>query len=173
MKKIFIILILSCILVINYGCSAHTTIEEGDALLRVHIRANGKTEQDQTVKLKVRDAVTQRLSSIMRNVQSLDTAKQIISEERTTLQRIANKVLMENGEDYGSRVRLTNQFFTTQTCGNTTVKSGYYDALIIDLGQGKGDNWWCIIYPTQYFSSDNSSIIYKSRIVEWLQNLFT
>ena len=173
MKRLSIFLVFIFVFVINYGCSAHTTIEEGDALLRIHVRANSNSEQDQSVKLKVRDAVTQRLSSTMRNVQSLAQAKQTVSEERTTLTRIVNRVLMEQGKDYTCKVRLTNEYFPTRAYGNTIVESGYYDALIIELGKAEGDNWWCIIYPALcYNAQGNGSIVYKSRIAEWWNNIF-
>ena len=175
MKKgisIFVVIIIFLFsVVINFSCSAHTTIEEGHALIRIHIRANSNEESDQEIKLKVRDAVTQYLSSALQTASSLPKAKQIISDERTTLIQLCNKVLRENGKTYESNAEITNEFFPTRVYQDTVVESGYYDALIIDLGNAKGDNWWCVLYPPLCFGTD-SNIIYKSRIVEWWNKIF-
>ena len=157
--------------VINFSCSAHTTIEEGQALIRIHIRANSNEESDQEVKLKVRDAVTQYLSSALLSASSLQKAKRIISDERTTLEQICDEVLRKNGKAYESNARITNEFFPTRVYQNTVVQSGYYDALIIDLGNAQGDNWWCVLYPPMCFGTD-STIVYKSRIMEWWNKIF-
>lgn len=176
MRKLSLILSFLFIFIflgINFGCSTHTTIEEGYELLRIHIRANSNDKDDQTVKLLVRDEIAQILSSILRNASSLENAKQIVSDERTTLKAIADKVLMENDKTYTSTVRLTNEYFPTRAYKDIVVESGYYDALLITLGTGEGDNWWCIAYPQLCFESKgNGKVIFRSYLKELWDKYF-
>lgn len=177
MKKIFS-LILSFLIIfiftgINSACSTHTTIEEGYELLRIHIRANSNDKDDQSVKLLVRDAVAQYISSKLRAVSSLEKAKQIVSDELTTLKAVADRVLRENDKTYASTAKLSTEFFPTRAYKDIVVKSGYYDALIISLGEGKGDNWWCIIYPQLcYESTGNGKVTLRSKLKELWDKYF-
>ncbi len=177
MKK-GIVVILSFLIIfifcgINFVRSTHTTIEEGYELLRIHIRANSNDKDDQSVKLLVRDAVAQYLSSALRTASSLEKAKQIVSDKLTTLTDISNRVLRENDKTYASSVKLTNEYFPTRAYNDIVVKSGHYDALVISLGEAKGDNWWCIIYPQLcYQSTGNGKVVYRSKLKELWDKYF-
>ena len=158
---------------INFGCSTHTTIEEGYDLLRIHIRANSNDKDDQTVKLLVRDAIAQVLSSLLANASSLEKAKQIVSDGLTTLKDISDKVLRENDKTYTSVCTITNEYFPTRAYKDIVVESGYYDALVISLGEAKGDNWWCIIYPQLcYETSGNGKVVLRSKLKELWEKFF-
>ena len=166
-------LIIFIFLGINPACSTHTTIEEGYDLLRIHIRANSNDKDDQTVKLLVRDAIAQYLSSKLRNASSLEKAKQIVSDGLTTLTAIADRVLMENDKTYVSNSRLTREYFPTRAYKDIVVKSGYYDALVISLGKASGDNWWCVIYPQLcYQSTGSGKVVYRSKLKELWDKFF-
>ncbi len=167
----FLIIFLFC--GINFSCSTHTTIEEGYELLRIHIRANSNDKDDQTVKLLVRDAVAQYLSSKLRSASSLEKAKQIVSDKLTTLKDIADKVLRENDKTYVSNIAVCNEYFPTRAYKDIVVNSGYYDALIISLGKAQGDNWWCIIYPQLcYESKGNGRVVLRSKLKELWDKYF-
>ena len=158
---------------INFGCATHTTIEEGYDLLRIHIRANSNDKDDQTVKLLVRDEIAQVLSSLLANASSLEKAKQIVSDELTTLKGISDRVLRENDKTYTSVCTLTNEYFPTRAYKDIVVESGYYDALVISLGEAQGDNWWCIIYPQLcYETSGNGKVILRSKLKELWEKFF-
>ncbi len=158
---------------IFFQMPTHTKGEEGYALLRIHIRADSNDKADQAVKLLVRDAVTQILSSSLRNATSLQEAKSIVSDKQTTVRKKANEVLRKNGFLYDSRVRLTYEYFPTRSYQGIVVESGYYDALIIELGSGQGDNWWCVLYPSLcYGTSEEGTAVYKSRIAQIWRKYF-
>ena len=141
--------------------------------MRIHIRANSNDKDDQTVKLLVRDAIAQYLSSKLRNASSLEKAKQIVSDGLTTLTAIADRVLMENDKTYVSNSRLTREYFPTRAYKDIVVKSGYYDALVISLGKASGDNWWCVIYPQLcYQSSGDGKVVYRSKLKELWDKFF-
>ena len=82
---------------------------------------------------------------------------------------------MKNGFNYVSNIKINNEYFPTRTYANTTLESGYYDAVIIELGEAEGDNWWCVMYPPLCFvnkNENNMQIKYKSKIWEWINSLF-
>jgi stage II sporulation protein R len=167
----FLIIFIFC--GINFACSTHTTIEEGYDLLRIHIRANSNDKDDQAVKLLVRDEIAQTLSSSLSNASSLEKAKQIVSEKRTILEAKANEVLRENDKAYECKCELAREYFPTRAYKDIVVKSGYYDALVISLGEAKGDNWWCIIYPQLcYETSGNGKVVLRSKLKELWDKYF-
>ena len=91
------------------------------------------------------------------------------------MQNIGKKVLKENGFNYSVNVKIANEYFPTRTYNNTTLESGYYDAVIVELGDAVGDNWWCVMYPPLCFVGENTNenkITFKSRLSNWFSGLF-
>ena len=167
MKKIVCFLLCTVCLFIFFGCNAQTTTKPEYALIRIHIRANSNQSDDQQVKLKVKESVTALLSTALDGVTDFDEAYGLIKENLNNVETSANETLKENGFSYKSSARLTQEFFPTRAYEEIVIESGYYDALIVSLGDGKGDNWWCVIYPPLCFvGKDNGGgFKYKSLIV--------
>lgn len=168
MKKIVCFLLVLIIPVIFCGCAEHTTFAR-ESLIRIHIRANSNDACDQAVKLKVRDKITEYLNGEIGCARTYPEAYDGISVRLGAIERIGNDVLTREGYDYGCRARLNEEFFPTRVYESVVVDSGYYDALIVELGSGKGDNWWCVIYPPLCFvkpSGSGGEIRYRSIIVE-------
>lgn len=115
-------------------------------LLRLHIRANSNSVEDQSVKLKVRDAVNEHIAEKVDKTTFAEAYRQI-GEMLDELGEIAVGVLEENGFSYGAEAKLVNEYFPTRQYGSYVVPDGNYDALIIELGKAEGDNWWCVVYP--------------------------
>lgn len=150
-----------------FGC-VHTNSDEGYKLIRIHVRANSNAENDQNVKLKVRDALSDIIVEKIDEGDSFDIAYGKLEKLLPVLKREADAVLEKNGFDYESSVRLNNEYFPTRTYEGVVVESGYYDALIVELGEGKGDNWWCVVYPPLCYVSyeSGSGVTYKSLVKE-------
>ncbi len=135
-------------------------------LLRLHIRANSNSAVDQSVKLAVRDAVNEYIENNIRK-SSFDEAYSEIGKRLGVLDSIATNVLANHGFNYGAKSYLRNEYFPTRVYEDVTVSEGYYDALIIELGEAKGDNWWCVIYPPLcYGDSGSEKFEYKSFFAE-------
>lgn len=115
-------------------------------LLRLHIRANSNSADDQSVKLKVRDAINEHIAENVDKTTFSEAYAQI-GEMLGELTEIAVGVLKENGFAYGAEAKLVNEYFPTRQYGSYVVPEGNYDALIIELGKAEGDNWWCVVYP--------------------------
>ena len=140
--------------------------------LRVHIRANSNSEADQSVKYKVRDAVVEFLTPTVAGCESKDEAVARITEKLPEAEEVAEKVLEENGYFYGARASIRKEEFPTRVYDEVTLEAGVYDALILELGTGEGDNWWCVVYPPLCFTSGNNNIVYKSKIAEIIHSFF-
>ncbi len=153
------------------GCVDNKHISEGE-LLRLHIRADSNGDVDQAVKLKVRDDIVAFLAEQNKDVTTFDEAYARISALLHALKQIADMRLKEEGMSYTSSVRLTKEYFPTRAYKDVVVDSGFYDALIIDLGSGKGDNWWCVIYPPLCYLEATGSFEYRSKLKELIDKFF-
>ena len=114
--------------------------------IRLHVIANSDSEQDQTLKLAVRDAILDAFGNIDTSVSKND-AEKIISGKLSDIISVAETVISEQGFDYTVRAELTETYFDTKEYDNFTMPSGNYDALRIIIGTGSGKNWWCVMFP--------------------------
>ncbi len=145
-----------------------------DSVIRIHIRANSNSEIDQEIKLVVRDKIIEYITPMIEDCETCNDVKVILSNSLTEIEFIANKTLVDNGFDYSSSASLDNEFFPSREYDDVIFPSDYYDALIVRLGAGVGDNWWCVAYPPLCFVDDNGSekIEYKSILVELINKYF-
>ncbi len=145
---------------------------DGSSYLRVHIRADSNEEAAQAVKYRVRDKVVEFLTPIVSECESKEEAMEKIGSSLREIERVAEDVLRGNGFSYGAKASLKREQFPTRVYENVTLAAGIYDALILELGSGKGDNWWCVVYPPLCFSGGNGNIVYKSKIAEIIRKFF-
>ena len=117
-------------------------------VLRLHIIANSDSEADQALKLKIRDAILSETGSLFANSQSLEEANLQTEQHLKNFEEIANRVINENGFGYDATATIGERFFETRHYENFTLPAGNYRSLIINLGESKGKNWWCVVYPT-------------------------
>lgn len=172
-KKIIYFVIIFMFCIIFCGCDTHNITEEYQ-LIRIHIRANSNDDSDQAVKLLVRDSITEYLENKLDGVTTFEQAMEKLSLELDSVIAMADEVLEENGFDYCAYAQLTEEYFPTRVYESLVVESGYYDALIIQLGDGEGDNWWCVIYPPLCYSciTISDEVYYVSYIKEWWEKYF-
>ncbi len=145
-----------------------------NSVVRIHIRANSNDTTDQEVKLKVRDEITAFLQDELADCASKTEALSLIKSNRGKLEQIANSTLYKCGFNYKSAVFVKTELFPEKTYGDYTFPEGVYDALIIELGSGCGNNWWCVAFPPLCFipDSDGEKIVYKSWVKEILDKIF-
>jgi stage II sporulation protein R len=175
MKKIFICL-LSIIIVLGFtGCAKQSDITNDD-YLRIHIRANSNSMEDQNVKYLVKDKVVEYLTPLIATSKSKEEMETIINLNLENIEGVANEVLKDNGFEYKSNAYLNNEYFPTRTYGDVTLNADYYDAIIVELGNANGNNWWCVVYPPLCFinSAETSTegFKYKSLILELINKFF-
>ena len=134
--------------------------------LRIHIRANSNLEAEQAVKYLVKDAVVNYLTPYIAECNTKEKAQSMLKEQLFAVQEVADSVLEKSGFDYKSNAEIRQEKFPTRKYGQLTLDAGFYDALIIELGSGEGDNWWCVVYPPLCFTGQGSAYQYKSKIRE-------
>ena len=138
----------------------------GAEYLRIHIRADSNEAEAQAVKYKVRDRVVEYLTPIVASCQTKEESLKGIADALQDIQRIAEEVLTDFGFAYGASASLEQEVFPTRVYGEYILPSGEYSALILRLGGGNGDNWWCVVYPPLCFVENTNGYVYKSKILE-------
>ena len=138
--------------------------------LRIHIRANSNDDIDQTVKYAVKERIVEFLTPYVAQAKTKENAEKIIKSLLLSIEKVADETLLKKGFSYSSKAKINNEKFPTRAYGEYTLESGYYDALIVELGSGKGDNWWCVVYPPLCFTGSGSNYVYKSKIYEIIRN---
>lgn len=171
MKKLCITLGLICIiiLVVVFGKTSETATPRASAYLRMHVRANSNETGDQAVKYRVRDAVVAYLTPLVATCHTKAEAESMLKENLKNISAVATETLCRAGYDYGAVAKLKQEQFPTRVYDGFTLESGIYDALIIELGSGLGENWWCVVYPPLCFtgqSSGGTTVKYRSKILE-------
>lgn len=117
-------------------------------VLRMHVIANSDSEADQTLKLQVRDAVLAEGKELFDGSLTAEQAENILDSDKERLRAAAESVIRENGYDYNVTVEIGKDFFTTRTYdGRVTLPAGEYEAVRVIIGEGKGQNWWCVMFP--------------------------
>jgi stage II sporulation protein R len=134
--------------------------------LRLHIRANSNSEVDQAIKYDIKSAVVEYLAPLVSEITTKSQAESVINSHLGELASVCDKVLSAKGFSYKSRVEYKREYFPTRVYDETELSAGVYDALIISLGDGTGDNWWCVVYPPLCFTDYGTDFVYKSKIVE-------
>ncbi len=159
----------------------------------MHVIANSDSEEDQSLKLEVRDAVLSAGKEIFDGSITSKEAIEKISPHIDMLEQTALKVIKDNGFDYSVKITVAEEYFKTRTYDNSvTLPAGYYTAIKVIIGEGKGENWWCVMFPPMCLPSavaecemsdvltddetnivsDNEKYKFRFKIVEVFQELF-
>ncbi len=147
------------ILGISYGRNIRMQHQLAKKVVRFHVVANSDSEADQKLKLLVRDAVGGYLQEKMEQVESKEACKAEIMESIPTIETLAKEVIAGEGFDYSVNARLQNVKFPEKTYGEYTFPKGTYEALKITIGEGGGQNWWCVMYPNMCFENSMYEVV--------------
>ena len=137
--------------------------------LRIHIRADSNNEEDQSVKYVVKQAVVDFLAPYLANATSKQAAMSVVRSQLANIKHVCDKTLAQHNKNYLATVKLCQETFPDRCYNGVTLPSGVYDALIIELGSGSGNNWWCVVYPPLCFvgeSNGTQKVQYKSKLLE-------
>ena len=205
MKKYSIALTVLCSGIFLCLIAPRFTVREASTplareVLRLHVLANSDSDEDQALKLKVKSAVVDTLSPALPGTADKAAACRWVSENLDRLEAAAAGVIAAEGYDYPVTVSCETAWFPNKTYGNMLFPCGYYDALRVCIGDAKGSNWWCVLYPplcfvdltcgvvpeasreklqavldeddyNSLFSGEGRPVI-RFRILEWLSGLF-
>ena len=157
-------IILSILLILFFIVTAYsyaTSISQGlgENIFRLHILANSDSEEDQTLKLKVRDTILEYMKTLTNDMSDKQAVIELSKKHLQDFKEIAEDVIRENGYDYSVNLEIGNFYFPTKYYGNISLPAGNYDALKIQIGEAKGQNWWCSLFPPLCFVSISSGVV--------------
>ena len=141
--------------------------------LRIHIRADSNDEAAQNIKYEVRNALISYLTPIVAECETREEAVEKMQCSALGIEAVADGVLQKVGAAYRSKAQIKVERFPTRTYGDLTLPAGEYLALIVELGAGAGDNWWCVVYPPLCFvgsANQSGNVVYKSKILEIIRS---
>ena len=118
------------------------------SVLRLHIRANSDSAEDQGLKLAVRDALLPFTAELFSECESMEEAASLAVREQGAILGHVNSTLSALSADYSARARVGLSDFPERNYGGRVYPAGEYTALIVELGQGAGENWWCVLFPS-------------------------
>ena len=157
-KKVLCRVLMASLLVAAYfgkTCYIHRSYQEDIAkrVLRFHVLANSDSEEDQALKLKVRDAVGSYMAPKMKEASDVEDCERIVKENMQKITEAAEEVIREEGYDYTVTAQLGDAKFPVKTYGAYTFPAGTYEALNLVIGAGEGHNWWCVAFPSLCLSA--------------------
>ena len=148
LRTVEIALMVGLAIFLGSGVLALRTQDElADKVVRLHVLANSDSEEDQALKLKVRDVVLERATAILEQSADRREAESRLRGELLELERIAAEEIAAEGYNYPVTVELENTDFPTKEYDGFTLPAGEYLALRVIIGEGQGQNWWCVVFP--------------------------
>ncbi len=144
-----------------------------DDYVRIHITANSNSDFDKNIKYKVKDAVVDFLIPMLGDVKDKESAEILLKDNLQKIEAVANDALCRFGVKYNAQVTLVEEKIPTRVYDDFSLQSGVYQSLKIDLGQAKGDNWWCVVFPAVCFTSSKNpqNLEYISKIWDTIQSV--
>lgn len=150
------------------------TIQQGIAeqIIRFHVLANSNSDEDQELKMEVKETVVAYMKTLLEGADSVEASRGIIEANMDGIRETAEREIVERGYDYGASVSLTQAYFPVKTYGDCTFPAGDYEALQVRIGESKGRNWWCVVYPTLCFTDSIQGVVPEDKKEE-LKGLLT
>lgn len=143
-----IALLLGLAVVFASGAAATRTQDQlADKVVRLHVLANSDSAEDQALKLRVRDTVLAQATQWLEEAQDSRTAESLLRGRLLEVERLAAEEIQKNGYDYSVTAEVTVTEFPTREYDSFTLPAGDYLALRIIIGEGSGQNWWCVVFP--------------------------
>lgn len=157
-KKISLAFIVLCIVFASavFVSAEYNSRKYAENVLRFHVIANSNTMQDQALKLKVRDAVGIKVSELSQNSLSADEMAAVVAEHSVEIIETAEKCIKEAGYDYKVKIEIGEFYFPTKHYSGMSLPAGEYEAVRVVIGEGCGENWWCVLFPPLCFSNGNA-----------------
>lgn len=160
-KRFLIVLILFSFFIFISAASYVNAVSEdiAQSVFRLHVIANSDSKEDQDLKYKVRDKVLEYMNEISMDCSSKEEVILLAEEHKEEFKKIAENVIKEKGYDYEINIKIGNFDFPTKTYGDISLPAGEYDALRIEIGEAKGQNWWCVMFPPLCFVDVTSGVV--------------
>lgn len=152
-------LIMTVIISAGETYSKGVTDDLSSHFIRFHLLANSDTVEDQQMKEQIRDLVLAYMSPLLKDSASIEETRSIIKRESANIEQIALQVIKQRKKEYTVTIRLEKVDFPTKAYGDIKLPAGEYEACRIIIGEGKGKNWWCVMFPPLCYVDVSSGIV--------------
>lgn len=193
-------IIISLMLPISAALPSSEDMQIYEKIIRLHVIANSDTNADQALKLKVRDGILEYISSLVADAPDKESAEGAIREKLPEIKQAAQNVLLSESADFSVDVTLTKERYPTREYEGFTLPCGTYTSLRVLIGEAKGQNWWCVLFPrlcvtakpsqtskrdselveagltpsqVRIITGDSPDIVIKFRFIEFFSKLFS
>lgn len=165
----FLLILYTGICAISYAETTSSDIAQ--SVFRLHVIANSNSDEDQNLKYKVRDNLLKYMNNLCSNCTSKKEAIEIVTIHQEEFKNIALQTLHSEGYSYNVNIEIGNFEFPTKQYGDISLPAGFYDALKVEIGEAKGRNWWCVMFPSLCFVDISSGIVPDESKEELKNNL--
>ena len=153
----FLLFIYTSICAISYAQNISTDI--ASSVFRLHVIANSDSKEDQDLKYKVRDNLLKYMNKICKNCTSKEDAISLVEKNKDIFKQIALDTISNEGFSYDVNINIGNFEFPIKNYGDISLPAGLYDALRVEIGEAKGQNWWCVMFPPLCFVDISSGVV--------------
>ncbi len=157
-----------CLFILNSNFKS-TEAALASNVIRFHVLANSDEAYDQDLKLKVRNRVIKEMEQFFDSNGDIKSARCAISDNIEKIENIARDEIEKNGYNYDVKASLGNSYFPTKNYGEIVLPEGSYEALKIEIGKARGQNWWCVLFPPLCFV-DESCVSCSSEVADEIKN---
>ena len=145
MKKLILVIFM---IICFYVCLGHvSSLVIPEDALRIRVIANSNSEYDQNIKTLVKDNIQYKMYDLLKDTKGVDEARKIINNNLDNIDRDVNQTLKSLNYNLGYDINYGLNYFPRKEYKGVIYNEGYYESLVITLGEGKGDNWWCVLFP--------------------------
>lgn len=156
------------------GATEENLVEDiSEKLIRFHVLANSNSDIDQELKLKVKDEVLKYISPILEESKSLEESREILKREDENIIKIAEDYIKSQGFNYNVETTLSRENFPVKQYGNIILPQGEYEAYRILIGEGEGENWWCVMFPPLCFIDVTKGQVSYDKTEEKMKDVLT
>ena len=128
-------------------------------MIRLHVIANSDSDADQALKLKVRDKVLDFTTNVLQRSENMEDAQRQLQDALGRIENIARREIVEQGYEYPVTAQLTSAEFPLKEYDGFSLPAGEYTALRLVIGEGAGQNWWCVLYPSLCFTNATCAVV--------------
>ena len=146
-RLLIVTILILCLTVIVNALPIHGEAEIYDNVVRLHVIANSDSEEDQNLKLAVRDAVLKKTQDLFKNCKTKAEAEKSVAQNLTLIEETARNTVVSKGYDYDVSVEIGEEEYPTKNYEGCCFPAGKYMSLRIKIGEAVGQNWWCVLFP--------------------------
>ena len=174
MKKIMLVLAIIMVFLVNHVKAEEIVIP--NEAIRIRVIANSNSNKDQFVKKEVRKELQKKMVNLLKDAKTIYEVRTILNKNIKDFDFVVESVLKKNDVNLKFDVNYGLNYFPEKEFKGVTYDEGYYESLVVTIGEGKGDNWWCVLFPPlclmEAEEENTTEVEYKSFIKEVLDNFF-